>query len=363
MNKQLPIIYLHIGTIKTGTTSLQNFFHLNRSLLKTKYNIYYPTSPGLKNHTNLPLYAYDKNIKDIIQRKKIINENALIAFRKKFKERFIKEIRPHIKRNTAILLSNEHLSGRVQEVAEVKKLLSLFDEFDVQFKAIIYLRRQDKMMLSTYSTWVKNGGKWKINPKAYKNKRYDYVALLDLWAGILGKENLIVRPFEKSKLKNGDLYEDFCNLLNINSITNWQKPNREKLNASLDQVQLQFLSAFNKYVPVTIDNKKNVLRGDIVKYLEESSSYTKLDLPYEEKQKIAAFFEKDNQLIASMYLPNKSQSLFDPIPEIEEEDLEEQKLTREKAIKIAAYLWTKQQQEINQVKWYYKLMKFFRLKK
>ncbi|EAL6169552.1 acyl carrier protein, partial [Campylobacter coli] len=35
--------YVHIGTMKTGTSSIQNFLYLNRSLLQ-KQNYYYPIS-------------------------------------------------------------------------------------------------------------------------------------------------------------------------------------------------------------------------------------------------------------------------------------------------------------------------------
>ena len=350
-----PNIYLHIGTIKTGTTSLQNFFHLNRATLQQTHRIYYPSTPGLKNHTNLPIYAGYKNIRDIKQRKKLLDADNLKAFQQSFKEKFLKEITPQIRKGNHILLSNEHLSGRVQEVAEIERLLDLFKGFEAQFKVIIYLRRQDKMMLSTYSTWVKNGGKWRVNPTAYTNKRYDYVALLDMWASQVGKENMIVRPFEKSRFKNGDLYADFCQLLQIPTISDWQIPEQAtQLNASLDQEQLQFLSAFNKYVPVMVEDKKNDLRGNIVQYLEESASRTKIDLSYEEKVKIGDYFKKDNAQIVRTYMADQEVPLFDPIPQEEPEEQTATTLTKERAIQIAAYLWMQQQQEINRYAWWEK---------
>ena len=42
MSKSTPRILLHIGTHKTGTTSLQAFFFLNRDQLKKSSSILYP---------------------------------------------------------------------------------------------------------------------------------------------------------------------------------------------------------------------------------------------------------------------------------------------------------------------------------
>lgn len=353
MAKQIPTIYLHIGTIKTGTTSLQNFFYLNKNRLLIESNIYYPSTPGLKNHTNLPLYAYTNNISDIIQRKKITSKQQLVQFRHQFKKDFQNEIRQPVNKGLSILLSNEHLSSRAQDISEIQQLINLFQEFNVQIKAIVYLRRQDKMMLSTYSTWVKNGGKWDLNPEAYKNERYDYVSLVDSWAQVIGKENIIVRAFEKTRLKNGDLYEDFCSIFNIDTIKNWQRPHKEKLNESLDQDQLLFLRTFNKLVPNIKEETKNPLRGKIVQYLEETATNKRIDISHAQKMKIAAYFEKDNQLIKDIYLPDQEIPLFSPI---QEENMEKELiLSSEKAIAIAAYIYEQQQQRINRFKWLHRL--------
>ena len=47
---------LHIGTEKTGTTSIQKFLATNRTLLKAN-GVLYPLSPGKVNHIGLEAYA------------------------------------------------------------------------------------------------------------------------------------------------------------------------------------------------------------------------------------------------------------------------------------------------------------------
>jgi len=342
-------IYIHIGTIKTGTTSLQHFFHLNRNLLAEKHQLYYPKTPGFKNHTKLPLYAFDENVKELRIRHGLDSSEALQRFRKQFKIKFSDEIKPHLAHSKSILVSSEHLSSRAVKKSEIEQLMSLFEDFDVNFKIIVYLRRQDKMMLSTYSTWVKAGGRWKLNPNAYKNRRYNHLEMLNLWSSVIGKGNIIVKVFEKQKMKGGDLFQDFCQVLSIPSLVDLQIPENDNLNSSLDEEQIQFLTLFNKFVPVIADGKPNTLRGDIVKHLESYSSENKLDISIMEKQKIYSYFEKDNNKIAEQYLGSEM-TLFDPIPDSQEET-KPIRLTADKAVEIAAYLWTKQQKELTEKSW------------
>ncbi|HEC1770809.1 TPA: hypothetical protein R1738_001409, partial [Campylobacter lari] len=62
--------YLHIGTPKTGTTSIQSFLYKNKELLNNKgyYCTEYMTMYGRIHHRRLILIIeefYKKNIKDI----------------------------------------------------------------------------------------------------------------------------------------------------------------------------------------------------------------------------------------------------------------------------------------------------------
>jgi len=149
MVPDLPCIYIHIGSFKTGTTSLQSFFYSNKHTLLKNHQIYYPSAPGKKNHIALPIYACEENIEDLYIQKSLDTQKKIDSFRKDFKKKLIKEISPQVKKGNHILLSNEHLSSRIRSTADVKRFLDLFESLEVQFKVIIYLRRQDKLIYST----------------------------------------------------------------------------------------------------------------------------------------------------------------------------------------------------------------------
>ena len=76
-------LILHIGTAKTGTTTLQHWFASNRESLQVQ-GIYYPNSLGKVNHRKLSLFAINRVTSDrYFQKKtsflsKIINALDLI---------------------------------------------------------------------------------------------------------------------------------------------------------------------------------------------------------------------------------------------------------------------------------------------
>jgi len=162
----------------------------------------------------------------------------------------------------------------------------------------------------------------------------------------------------------GDLFYDFCSCLGIKNLDKLSIPQNKTLNSSLDQEQIQFLTLFNKFVPTIEDQKPNPHRGQVVDFLEAFSNDNKLDISYQEKQKIYEYFEADNNKIAARYI-NNGQPLFDLIKPSDEKR-KPIRLSAEKAVEIAAYLWVKQQEQINRNNgWYTKtkksLKKIFRL--
>ncbi len=88
----------------------------------------------------------------------------------------------------------------------------------IQTKIIIYLRRQYEFMTSVYMQHLKMG---RINESISKyidqdKSTLDYFQLLIPWIKNYGKENIIIRVFERKQLLNEDIIDDFFNCLNLN---------------------------------------------------------------------------------------------------------------------------------------------------
>jgi len=344
-----PIAYIHIGLEKTGTTTLQEFFFLNRNQL-AQDNIYYPSSPGARNHTDLVAYAYDKTLGDLIVQKNLHTSAAREAFRLGFKELFDTELRSIKKSKTNLLVSSEHLSSRVFSKDEIRNLLRLFTEAGYLPKIIVYLRRQDQYLLSTYSTWLKCGATADLNQKAYKRKRYDYLSLLDMWGEVAGQENLIVKIFERSRMYKNDLLEDFMNILGLRMTEHYQYPSSD-LNKSLDKNKLLFLKKLNAVVPESIDGQKNPLKGELIKAMEQIDNSDKLNLDPGLSQEILDYYRSDNEAIKVQYFPSQAGSLFnEKIKSVSEQNMNNEDIPLDKMYELTGALWNYQQNEINNLK-------------
>ena len=259
-----PALILHIGTCKTGTSAIQaclaknqkyltdnkicysefhesNNFHLNLTLAlireyfeKTNITGGAPVDIPLG---NIPVTSalYSRTPADITAKMKNYfyenNCDTMVISDECLFESTIWWLFPRAL-NTETLLGGrrKYVMGYFKEA---------FEGFDI--KIVCYLRRQDDYIESLYNQWVKgtnaelydiifgnpseNENKYKIDESGAPNLHMakfvngmldvDYYAHLSEWAAIYGKENIIVRPYEKSRLPNGVEYDFFTSILGL----------------------------------------------------------------------------------------------------------------------------------------------------
>jgi hypothetical protein len=216
--RKIPFGVVHIGTEKTGTTTIQDYCALNRNQLNN-LGFHYPKSLGGANHIALAALSQDDP-------PKFQTARLLIGAGGKewgpFKDNLLKEANEELSNLPTdiktVVFSNEHLHSNLLSIGEVKRLKSLLENWVSEVKVIVYLRRQDLLAQSLYSTRLKGGevlGSQPIVPStAYPAPYYyQYHQILENYASAFGKENILVRIFEKDKLIKGDLLDDFFSLL------------------------------------------------------------------------------------------------------------------------------------------------------
>lgn len=307
--------FIHIGAEKTGSTSIQHFLNLNRKKLQQK-GICFPVTPGVENHTKLMYYARNENtFEEENLAFRVFIPHSTEAFRQELKASLIEEIRHYSPKPQKVIFSNEHCSSRLYHPEELERLRDLFGLFSKDIRIIIYLRRQDDFLLSTYSTNIKSGKVFPFFVPEMNEEtmhRYDYLRLLDLWASVFGKENLIVKVFERSTMVNGDVVQDFLSLIGIDINDDYAIP--EEKNRSLDVYTMEFLRKFNSYVPMFVQNKLNPNRGNIVNILTEISGPERISIDSEELTRFFNLFEKSNREVAIKYLGHEDGILFKSNP-------------------------------------------------
>ncbi|MCT8985740.1 hypothetical protein [Shewanella phaeophyticola] len=179
-------IVLHIGLSKTGTSSIQNYIRDSLAQLRTL-----GVSALIDNDWPHGLA-------------KAINASDE-AFKDKFKESLKSE------ESENLIISSEYFE--FMDEAKVRAVKSFL--CDYQVTVVVYLKRQDKAIISMYNEEVKKGITL-LDFREYCRqnwRRFDYCSLLQKWSTAFGVENMVVRPFDVNSFYNEDLLQDFFVLL------------------------------------------------------------------------------------------------------------------------------------------------------
>lgn len=337
-------IYLHIGTQKTGTTTLQMAGKRNRQELRAR-GVLYPTSPGDINHTGLALFASGgERCADLAFEAGLRTQADIDAYQSALPGRLRTEIAAA--GTPKIWLSNEHLSSRVRSLPQLAKLADMLRGLAEVVKVIIYLRHQPDYYLSTYSMVIKAGSdKESRVPPNDREYYYNYERMLSLWAAAFGESSIVVRVFERPVLKNGDVVDDMFDLMGISRVGMDIPPS---LNQSLDARTLQFLQLFRRYVPRFLEGGPNPDHADIVKALEAMPPGPKFSVPAATMQHIADMFAPSNARVARRFLGRQDGKLFSEKVYSDAEGVAD--MTVEQAVEIAAHLWRWKQQQIDELR-------------
>jgi hypothetical protein len=294
----MQTLYLHIGTHKTGTTSLQNFCQLNRDWLSDK-GVYYPVSPGT---------GHEKAAAEL----KEGNDSTLL--------RFVKEIQSSGK--TAGLLSSEDFFDQAGMIG------ASLGEIADQVIIVAYLRRQDFFIQSLYGEVVKHPEirstesfetyyENAVGILTDVNHPLSWSGLLSSWTGVFPKDQVRVRVYEKNQWVGGTVISDFLSLLGLQEPSYLQHPSEDQRNISFPPLitellrrtnhtrnhdqQERLVSRLQRYLPALEFTEKQAS-------MSWMSSHERLDL--------LKRCEDVNLVVAREYLNRNGVHLFqDPFPD------------------------------------------------
>ena len=263
-SRSLERIFLHVGVEKTGTTTLQVAMAINRPLLR---QCGYAIPTGLPDfpchHIGLALCAANPDaVPELRQVARLTSDAAYCTFLENYPMQIAGEL-AESGCQTAIL-SNEHCSSRLSTATEIAKLHEIIGRLAHEYRVIIYLRRQDDLVASHYSTAVRSGTSAEFNLPSEAGW-LNYLDLLEIWAQVFGEENLAVRIFEPQQLKDGDLLSDLFSIVGFARQDELLRP--EHQNRSFDVYTVEFLRRFNAPLSTNAEGGLDPVRGDIDKAL------------------------------------------------------------------------------------------------
>ena len=298
---------LHIGSGKTGTSSIQHFMNRNRDRLAELGHLY-PESPGRTRHARLGLFIKPDALLGNAPSWRRQGFASPDDFREAFRSKLFAEI--NASGLSRVVLSDEALYGSPNNA--LRQLRSFTDGIARRVRVIVYLRRQDDHLISRYQQVVKVGDVRRLGEWAQQDfgQTYDYRGKLDTWQRLVEPTELVVRRFERDSFVDGSLFADFLDALGIDVPADEleQVTNR---NESLDAEAVEFLRLLNVYrvenegaEPRQIDNRKLVTR------LSEASTGPTLTLPDSVLDDYMATWEESNRAVARDFLDDETGQLF-----------------------------------------------------
>lgn len=214
----MKTLYIHIGTPKTATTSLQHFCDENEKILEEQgycYPIFPHKFKGVSITRNGSFLGWVSSSKKD-KRNKLEEE--------KYFRQGMDMVLENFRKFDNVILSEEatwSAAFRRGKPYIWEKIRQEAEEHGYGVKIIVYLRRQDSLADSWWKQKVKVGRRiystssWEEFVSDPSQLEFDYYSAIKKIEAVLGKENIIIRRFGKQYFKNGSIYEDFMEALDV----------------------------------------------------------------------------------------------------------------------------------------------------
>jgi hypothetical protein len=311
---------LHIGTEKTGTTSLQRFLGLNRERLMAA-GFFVPMSlapeaaAGVLNHSDLAAMAMAdwRGEDDLRRQRAATGASGLARLRAVSAAALAAEIATVPAACTTLLLSSEHCHSRLQFRHEIAALRGFLAPWARRFEVLVYLRPQHELALSQYAMHLlagappasmlpADGADWPAGP-AY----FDHARLLARWSAAFGREAMRVGRFVPDGIAGGDVIEDVCGRLGIEA-GSWPRP--ERMAGNVSARAHRFLAAFGARMAGLDRREAGWLSDFVTANLRLSEPGGGIAPPRRQAEAFAARFEAGNERVRAEWFPERER-LFD----------------------------------------------------
>jgi len=324
----LPGLVLHIGTEKTGSTTIQRFLRRNRKKL-LKHGVLFPQSAGRENQAKLAVYAGDDRQNAWLI--KWCGIKDMQAFREGFSAKLAAELRKH--KPQRVIMSNEHCQSRLAKPEQIRKLHELLAPHFSRITIMCYLRRQDLMAASAWSTSILSSSHEQGMILERNHYLLDYLQLYRNWAEVFGAQNIIMRRFSPSQLVEGDVVRDFCHTLQLRDLP--LDYTREARNTSCSAAALLFVNQLNLLSQQHAGCRKiKKHRDEALRFISKNFRGSALALDRQAARDYYAHFADDNVELARLL--QLEQALFDDDFSMYVDDNQYSVNLKEQALAVAA---------------------------
>jgi len=247
---------------------------------------------------------------------------------------------------SSVVMSLEQLSSRLRTEEDVRRLQALFEQVGFETVRIVaYLRPQAEFLTSWYSTVLKTGQRTAPfslpTPADPEFPFLTYLPTLDLWAAVFGAANVMVAAFQRSRLLEGNIIDDFLARIGAAAATRAGERARDQ-NPSLDPTTAEVVRRLNAHLGPLVDEAGvNRYRKHFRRIAEQASTSQRLTLSEADTQRFMAQFESSNAEIARRFCAGET--LFDPVHGEGDTSFYQHPLSMDAAFEVFARLLKAQQ--------------------
>lgn len=312
----MKTLYLHIGMPKTATTYIQYLLSVNNKVLQEE-GYTYPDF-GVR----FSEVGENRNGHFLISVLKDEHGNRLFEKERKIEEECFQKIYAMMENYPNVILSDEVIWNFAEDRRDEnfwKNLKERLAAHGITLKIIVYLRRQDLYIQSVWAQAVKERSlsiplHEFIETKEYNKKKLDYAERLDAIAGDVGKENMIVRVYEKGQYSGTEqtIISDFLNAVGLTCGDRFQGLDFMR-NTSLSGIYLEVKRELNKIEGFHRENRwlSIVLRRIMAENNDLKPISQSEFLTYEKALAMEKKYEASNDRVAEEYLGKKGGKLFE----------------------------------------------------
>lgn len=301
---------LHIGTTKTGSTSIQDFLAQNRDFLNSK-GVVFPKALGTANHNSIPVYVQGKFVEGRLHaRQNVKTEEDYEAFKNRLPEALKSEVAgldpDHY------IISNEHMHSRCFKPGHFRRLKTLLEPVLTGRKVqiVVYLRPQIGHVVSLYSTMLRNGFITTIDEfieSKMSGRAHDYFnfrVLLKLWSKAFPEATFVVRPFaDMGGLEHGVL-SDFLEVTDLAQYSD-QMVFKPRQNESMGPWSAEALRQLNLLDPKLAPDVDRAARRWLRYELPSGRPQPSIDVA----RAFQDSYAKDNRIVCKKYFNGNSAPL------------------------------------------------------